>query len=72
MYQSLIDRYIQSEMEFGFCAVSNLEIQAFQSQTWEKNGYPHRISSQDELHRYHDFQKSFRFEEFLDAATPMT
>lgn len=72
MYQPLIDRYIQSELEFGFCAVSNLEIQAFQSQTWEKSGYPHRISSQDELHRYHDFQKSFRFEEFLDAATPMT
>lgn len=72
MYQTLIDRYIEREMEFGFAAVSNLEIQAFQSQTWEKNGYPHRITRQDELHRYHDFQRHFRFEEFLQAATPMT
>ena len=71
-YQSLIDRYIQDELEFGFAAVSNLEIQAFQSETWEKSGYPHRISSQDELHRYHDFQKPFRLAEFLDAATPMS
>jgi hypothetical protein len=72
MYQSLIDRYIKWEFELGFSAVSNKEIQAFQSQTWEKTGYPHRITSQNELHRYHDFQKFFQFEEFLDAATPMT
>ena len=34
MYQSLIDRYIKWEFELGFSAVSNKEIQAFQSQTW--------------------------------------
>ena len=61
----IIERYDAAERA-GRARVPNRAIEAFQLEAFTRVGYPFRISSLDELWRYHDVMQEGRFERNLN------